>query len=454
MAWAERRLLVGQGLLFLASLAVAIATARESEWAEPELLGLLAVMVLLSGAFPVPVRGMRTSASFLGGALAVVLLGPLPGLLVSLLNLVPHTWRKNLSALLCNLAAFSIYPVVGGLAVRKAIDEGLPPDSIAFGLVVFVCFMAMNLLNFLTVAIDLRITTGRPVSESLRSVWAPVLPVNIATALLTVVLALAYERLGIGVVALVTVVGLVFQYLLHLVLESMRRGEQLEKRTQELASLQVGLLTTVLNTLSLRDKMTARHSAAVARYARAVARALGLDEREQDIVHTAGLLHDIGKFVFPDDILLADTRLTDEQYELVKTHPARGAELVEQIEGYGPVAEIIRFHHERIDGRGYPDGLIADEIPLASRIIAVCDTYDVMTARDSYRKPVSREDALSELRRVAGGQLDAHVVDVFIRLLREQDIAFRHTDDADFVAELDLERKVREYAAPRSAVRV
>ena len=162
-----------------------------------------------------------------------------------------------------------------------------------------------------------------------------------------------------------------------------------------------------MQTLSMRDAMTARHSAAVARYAREVARLLGLSEREQELIHTAGLFHDIGKFIFPDSILVADRKLTDEEWETVKLHPEQGAKLVRRIEGYGPVADIVLSHHERIDGRGYPYGLSGEQIPLGSRILAAADTYDVMTARDSYRDPVSSEEALAELRRVAGSQLDA-----------------------------------------------
>ncbi len=194
----------------------------------------------------------------------------------------------------------------------------------------------------------------------------------------------------------------VFQYLLKAGVQAYERGEQLEQRTRELASLQVGLINTVMQTLSMRDAMTARHSAAVARYAREVARLLGLSEREQELIHTAGLFHDIGKFIFPDSILVADRKLTDEEWEIVKLHPEQGAKLVRRIEGYGPVADIVLSHHERIDGRGYPYGLSGDHIPLGSRILAAADTYDVMTARDSYRDPVSSEEALAELRRVAG----------------------------------------------------
>ena len=199
----------------------------------------------------------------------------------------------------------------------------------------------------------------------------------------------------------------------------------------------------MLQTLSMRDAMTARHSAAVARYSREVARLLGLSEREQDLIHTAGLFHDIGKFIFPDSILVADRKLTDDEWETVKLHPEQGAKLVRRIEGYGPVADIVLSHHERIDGRGYPYGLAARTIPLGSRILAAADTYDVMTARDSYRDPVSSEEALAELRRVSGSQLDPMVVDTFVEMIERHGVAFRHTDETDFERELAFERASR-----------
>jgi HD-GYP domain-containing protein (c-di-GMP phosphodiesterase class II) len=165
-------------------------------------------------------------------------------------------------------------------------------------------------------------------------------------------------------------------------------------------------------------------------------------------VHTAGLLHDLGKFVFPDSILKGEGKLSDDDWEIVKSHPEQGARLVSQIEGYGPVAEIILAHHERIDGTGYPHGISGDEIPKLARMISVADTYDVMTARDSYREPVSSEEALAELRRVSGTQLDAEYVELFAQILGAPDVAFRHGEDADFDRELQIERRVRAYASP------
>jgi HD-GYP domain-containing protein (c-di-GMP phosphodiesterase class II) len=116
------------------------------------------------------------------------------------------------------------------------------------------------------------------------------------------------------------------------------------------------------------------------------------------------------------------------------------------------VAEIILAHHERIDGKGYPRGLTGDTIPELARIIAVADTYDVMTARDSYRNPVSSYEAVQELRRVAGQQLDDRFVDIFIELLEGEDVSFRHGEAADFERELALEARIAETASPGAEV--
>jgi putative nucleotidyltransferase with HDIG domain len=289
---------------------------------------------------------------------------------------------------------------------------------------------------------------GVPFFTSFRRVYLTVLPVEFATGLLTAGVAFSYGRIGVGAVGLLAVVLFVFQNLLRAGIQAYERGEELSNRTRELASLQMGLLTTVMQTLSMRDAMTARHSAAVARYSREVAKMLQLPEQEQELIHTAALLHDIGKFIFPDSILFAERKLTDEEWAIVKLHPEQGARLVRRIEGYGPVADIIHCHHERYDGNGYYS-VPLESIPLGSRIIAAADTYDVMTSRDSYRRPVSSEAALTELRRVSGSQLDPVVVETFERMILEHGIAFRHTDEADFERELAFDKRVSDYAQPR-----
>jgi putative nucleotidyltransferase with HDIG domain len=243
------------------------------------------------------------------------------------------------------------------------------------------------------------------------------------------------------------------QYLLGKLLVSEQRAAELERRTNQLASFQLGLISAMLHTLDLRDRMTARHSAAVSRYSREIASAAGYSERAQELVHTAALLHDIGKFAFPDRILKGEGPLTEEDWDIIRAHPAEGARIVSKVEGYGPVGELILTHHERIDGLGYPRGLRGGEIPALARIIAVADTYDVMTARDSYRTPRSWSDAVRELRRVAGTQLDAGFVELLVHVLAGKDVSYQHGEDADFDAELALERRVHEYVTnPRGDV--
>jgi putative nucleotidyltransferase with HDIG domain len=453
---------VRRGFILAAQIAVictacllAVVFSTAAQWEPIELFLLLFALTVTSDMLAAEIRAVRISGAFLALVLAMGLLGPMPALAIgigaTLVDSVRH--RADLESLLVNLVTYSVFPLVGGFLVQWVM-AGQPADSehgLGFAGLILVVFMITNFLNFVLVAIHLKAFKNMSFTGSLRNVYVTVLPVEFATALLTAGLAFSYFRIGIGVVGLAAVVLFVFQYLLRSGVAAYERGEELAQRTRELASLQVGLLSTVMQTLSMRDAMTARHSAAVARYAREVARILGLPEREQDLIHTAALLHDIGKFIFPDSILLADRKLTDDEWETVKLHPEQGAKLVRRIEGYGPVADIIISHHERVDGKGYPHGLAGEDIPLGSRIISIADTYDVMTSRDSYRRPVSSEAAIVELRRVAGSQLDPELVESFIEMIEAGRVAFRHADEADFERELAFDRRVEDYARPRAA---
>jgi putative nucleotidyltransferase with HDIG domain len=342
-----------------------------------------------------------------------------------------------------NLATYAAFPLVGGLLIEGAATAlELREDDLGFSLLILGVFLVSNLLNFLGIAGDYVFHTRGSLAHEFRTIFVPVLPSATVGALLCVLVAFVYVRSGFAALSLLVVVLFVFQYLLRELLLSQDRAERL-------AALQIGVLTSMIETLALRDRMTARHSAAVARYARAMAIALGRPAQEQELAHTAGLLHDIGKFAFPDSILLAERPLTEEQWEAVRRHPADGAQIVQRVDGYGPVADIVLSHHERWDGGGYPRNLAGEEIPLPARLISVADAYDVLTARDSYRRPVSPEAAVAELRRGAGTQFDAQVVETFASLLASEGLSFRHGDDADFEAELAFEHRVRAYARRR-----
>jgi putative nucleotidyltransferase with HDIG domain len=435
-------------LLLVAALFGTVATSRSSDWDPVDLILVLTALSIVSETMTIEARGLHLSCSFVSFVLAMTLLGPTPAVAISLVSIIVDVARRRLGPfdVLQHLALFATFPLAGGLLARL-LDLG-SAHGFALGFGVFAVFAVTNTLNFLLVVM---VRPGVRLWHSFRTIFVPVLPAEAVSAMLTVAIAVTYR--AVGLTALIALVGalFLFQILVRELLLSQERAELLEARSHQLASLHVGVLSAMLQTLSLRDRMTARHSAAVARYARAIAAEIGCSEQEQELVHTAGLLHDIGKFAFPDRILLANRKLDDDDWNIVRTHPYQGARLVRRIDGYGPVAEIILAHHERIDGRGYPRGLCADEIPLFSRMISIADTYDVMTARDSYRSPVSQAEAIAELRRVSGAQLDGVLVEAFIRILARNQLAFQHTTDADFELELDFERRVHGYALPQAA---
>jgi putative nucleotidyltransferase with HDIG domain len=355
---------------------------------------------------------------------------------------------------LSNLSTFAAFPFAGGWIVRAVIGDVHDPrnhhmtQSVLFALIVFGAYVVALGLDLLLVGMDVWTEEARSLTRQLRD-YIPLLPAEFAATALAAILAVAYTNLGLSVLLGSTAVLLIFQRLMAALLRSEDRAEQILARSTQLVRLQVGVLTTLVRALSMRDKTTGRHAATVARYAKAVAIEIGSSEAEQDMVHTAGLLHEIGKFTWPDRVLHAEV-VKEEDLAIVRSHPQEGAILVGALDGYGDVADAILYHHERVDGGGYPAGLIGKEIPLASRILAICSTYDAMTARDSYRSPMTPQEAMVELRHaVSNGQLDSELVESFIALLEREGPTF--AQDADFETELEFERRVREMAKPRSA---
>lgn len=439
------RLILGLEIGALAAAAaVAVWQAPQAHW-DLALFGVLLAFSLFSDLTAVSTSSrLKVSGSFLALVLAMVLLGGTPAAIMGVATITGGwlRWRDSWHDFLNNTATYAVFPLAGGIAFHGAIGAiEISPSEPAYYALVFALFQVALAINFLMIAGYGAYVERVRFSEKLR-VLPPVLPSEIASGMMAVGVAYIYDQVGLAAIALFGVVLVTFQYLLGQLLLSQQRAEELGRRTKQLASFQVGMLSALLRTLDLRDEMTARHSASVARYSRAIAKEAGLSPRQQELVHVAGLLHDIGKFILPDKILKANVPLTEEDWMLIRRHPAQGARVVSAVDGYGPIAEVILAHHERIDGQGYPRGLKGDEIPELARIIAVGDTYDVMTARDSYREPVSSFEAIQELQRVAGTQLDARFVEIFIDLLQGKDLSFRHGEDVDFDAELALDQKI------------
>jgi putative nucleotidyltransferase with HDIG domain len=430
---------------------VAVLLAGQADW-DLSLLCALLALSLASDVRAVQSASSRVkiSGSFLAIVIAAVFLGSTPAAVIGVITIGVGwlTQRYRRTDLLINLVTYAWFPLLAGFTFDSTIDAlDIAEGDGSFYLLVLLVFVLALAFNALLIASYSAYVEGGRVRTKLVRMLGPVLPSELASAALGVGFAAAYLELGLVTLVLFAAVMLIFQYLIGALLVSQERADELELRAKQLAGFQVALLSALLRTLDLRDRMTARHSAAVARYSREIALAANLSEEEQDLVHTAALLHDIGKFVLPDRILKGNAELTEADWEQIRKHPEEGARIVSQIDGYRPVGEIIMAHHERLDGLGYPRGLEGDEVPHLARIISVADTYDVMTARDSYRTPISSYDAIAELRRISGTQLDGKYVDIFIKVLADKDVAYRHGEDADFERELALDRRIHDYVS-------
>ncbi len=436
-----------------------VTQADTASWSLPLFLTLLAFSVVSDIRAVETAASIKISGSFLALVLAMVFIGGPPAALIGVVTILFGwlRWRDSAADFLINLVTYAWFPLLGGLLFHWTSDAlSLTPADGSFYLIVFGVFVVALAINFAFIAGYSCYLEGSSMLMQVRKVLNPGLAAELFAALLAMGVAYLYQRVGLAAIALFGIVLFTFQYMLGQLLLSEQRAEtlqtrthQLHARTKQLATLQVGVLSALMHTLDLRDRMTARHSAAVARYVREIAMASGSSKEEQDLVHTAGLLHDIGKFIFPDAILKGDAPLTEKDWKTIRMHPYQGAKIVSDVDGYGPVGEIILAHHERIDGRGYPRGLGGDAIPSLSRMISVADTYDVMTARDSYREPMSSFEAIQELKRVSGRQLDADYVEVFIQVLAGKDVRYRHGEDADFDAELGVQKRIDDYSFPQ-----
>ena len=175
-------------------------------------------------------------------------------------------------------------------------------------------------------------------------------------------------------------------------------------------------LYAFVETIEARDPYTKQHSTRVSGYALSIAKAMGCSQEEIDVLNISGNLHDIGKIGIPDSILLKPGRLTDGEYEVIKKHPVIGANIIGHFGMWADEQKIIRHHHERWDGNGYPDCLESEEIPFLSRILSVADAYDAMTSDRSYRNKLSDDVAAKIVKENAGGQFDPKIVDIFLKL--------------------------------------
>ncbi len=188
---------------------------------------------------------------------------------------------------------------------------------------------------------------------------------------------------------------------------------------KDLSELFYKTIKSIAHALDAKDQYTHGHSMRVTLYSLALAKKMNLSDELLEEIETTGLLHDIGKIAIPEKILLKPGKLTDEEYEVIKTHPELGERLVASIEKLRLISNWLKSHHERYDGKGYPDGLKGEEIPISSRIIAIADTYDAMTSNRAYRAALSHEVAIAEIQKCSGSQFDPKLAEIFVNIKDE-----------------------------------
>ena len=200
-------------------------------------------------------------------------------------------------------------------------------------------------------------------------------------------------------------------------LANQRERELLKEEQETMRSMMEETSYALAEAIEAKDKYTHGHSSRVAQYSEMIARHVGKDEKERQNIYLAGLLHDVGKIGIPENIINKDSKLTDEEYGIIKTHPVIGNQILQKIKKNSNLSIGAHYHHERYDGRGYPEGLKGKEIPEIARIIAVADAYDAMTSKRSYRDPLPQQVVREEIVKGKGSQFDPKFAEIMLALI-------------------------------------
>jgi putative nucleotidyltransferase with HDIG domain len=259
---------------------------------------------------------------------------------------------------------------------------------------------------------------------------------------LVALLVYGYEAYSIWIVATFLLPALALQRLIHLYQEQRDAVAGLAEVNEQLERANLSFASALVATLDARDRYTAGHSAAVAVYSRDIATRLGLSEEQQRLIHLCGLVHDIGKVGLPPGLLEKAGALTLEERRQMEQHPVIGERILSKVEDYSDIALIVRHHHERVDGLGYPDNLGGEEIPLLSRIIAVADAYNAMTSDRPYRDAMPSRVARLRLAQAVESQFDTTIVAAFEAVLAGASEAYRSGQREDFRIEAKDAAKV------------
>ena len=424
---------------YLATVAiVAIATAACLIYAsEPE--GPFWVVIPLAVLAIAAERGgiwlnsnTQVSISLLPTLFAAVVLGPLAAMAVAAASMLgdvrpPMRW----AAYTCTR---SISGAATGLVAIWA--DGLASSTVgSLAIATVVGAITLQLFDLFFAATTLWVRGSGTAREFLRA-STPLLPSSVILYVALVApLALAYIELSPWTALLFLFPALAAQRLFAMYQEQRRLATDLAVVNERLERANLSFASALVTTLDARDRYTAGHSAAVAIYARDIATRLGLDPETQQLAHLSGLLHDIGKIGVPPGVLEKTGPLTLQERRKMEEHSVIGERILANVEAYDEIAKIVRHHHERIDGQGYPDGITGERIPMISRIICVADAYNAMTSDRPYRDAMQPKVARERLVQAAETQFDVDVVNAFDSILSSASENYSRGARADFALE-------------------
>jgi HD-GYP domain-containing protein (c-di-GMP phosphodiesterase class II) len=367
-------------------------------------------------------RNVETSVAFLPFVFTAVAFGPLSALAVGIFANALDFRRPYLR--------WAIYIPARGLtgALTGLVAAEFISGHSSFGTATLAT-VAAGLANVVFDSLfnvgTLLVRRSAPVSTYIRSVG----PLTLLSLPLYVplvgLMVYGYQHYSFWTAAMFLGPTLALQRVVHLYQRQRDVSEELVKANERLEAANISFATALVTTLDARDRYTAGHSASVARYARDIACRLGLSREEQSLAHLCGLVHDVGKIGLPPGLLEKPGPLTLEERRQMELHPVIGERILGKVDDYSEIAKVVRHHHERVDGAGYPDGLIANQIPLLSRIIAVADAYDAMTSERPYREPMPSRVARLRLAQAVGSQFDTTVVAAFEAILAQANESYR-----------------------------
>ena len=393
-------------------------------------LGLAAAAALAERSSVRLSSTIEESISALPMLFAAVLFGPFSAMVVAAASMLGDFTRPYLRWGIYTSSRAITAAVVGAVAITTG--NAIENRSIGLAAATIVAAIVAQALDCFFASITVYLRRSGGVAETAKLL----LPVAVAAiplyAPLVALLAIAYDQFSVWATMLFFVPALAAQRLYTLYQEQRRLTEGLTQANESLERANLSFAAALVATLDARDRYTAGHSAAVAVYSRDIARRMGLTEADQQRVHLAGLVHDIGKIGLPPGLLEKTGPLTLEERRAMQCHSEIGERILANVDTYREIAAIVRSHHERVDGNGYPDGLLGDEIPLLARIIAVADAYNAMTSDRPYREAMPSPVARMRLAHAVGTQFDTSVVAAFEAILATADEQYRCGQRGEF----------------------